>query len=328
MHSLSPVGWPNANRPARRLGVGGIVGHQQHRQAAPRRLVEDEALEFAAQRKIELGEGLVEQQRLGRGDQRSHQRDASALSARQCCRVAIRKAREPRLGERRFDARAPSGPPAHFRVEAERDVGADREMGKKQVVLEQHANSAPLGRQRGHVVTIDHHPAASGKRRLEMAADIGEQRRLACTARPHDRRRAARLDAKGEIAHQRARAYRDGDDVDFERMRGHGDSIWRQFAYDESRRQQRREIDGHRKQGLQESSDRGDASVAAARKRERLGRQGRRAPPPANSVARYCATLTLTPIAKAMAMGRNRMGSFTKRNVRPGIAPSAAAARA
>ena len=207
------------------------MGHQQHRQAAPRRLVEDEALEFAAQRVVELGEGLVEQQRLRRGDQRSHQRrrgravrptvspDRDPQSPRAPPRRApLRRARAER------PARALSGRGRTRRWRRPRDAETSRSSW----------NSTPIPRRSGGSAVTSQPSTITrprgGKRRIEMAADIGEQRRLACTARPHDRRRAARLDAKGEIAHQRARAYRDGDDVDFERMRGHGDSIWRRFA--------------------------------------------------------------------------------------------------
>ena len=64
-------------------------------------MLEDEAAEAVAQLCIELGEGLVEQQRARPRQQRAQQRDARALPARQRGRVAIAEAGQAGIGERR-----------------------------------------------------------------------------------------------------------------------------------------------------------------------------------------------------------------------------------
>ena len=89
-----------------------VVTYQQHRQM--RRGLEDERPEPVAQRHVQLGKGLVQQQRLGLGQQDAEQCNPGAFTAGKRQRVAVREtgkfyARQRLLrsidAERLFDVR-------------------------------------------------------------------------------------------------------------------------------------------------------------------------------------------------------------------------------
>ena len=96
--------------------------------------------EVGAQRRIEAREGLVEKDHLGLGSERAGQRDTLALAAGELVRMAVRlvlQAHELERAQRPVTIAAPA---------AEGDVALDREVREQRVVLEDHPDPAPLGR--------------------------------------------------------------------------------------------------------------------------------------------------------------------------------------
>ena len=84
-------------------------------------------------------------------------------------------------------------------------------MREQQVVLEEDADPAALGRQLGDLDIAKQHPPAGRECRIEGAAYEGEQARFATTARAHDGRHFARRHAAGKGRNQQAVAESDED---------------------------------------------------------------------------------------------------------------------
>ena len=91
---------------------------------------------------------LVEQQELRPHGERARHRDALLLAARQGADRAAGEVGEMHEREEALStARAISAAPAAARLEPEGDVLGDGEMGEQRVVLEHHADVAPVRRQ-------------------------------------------------------------------------------------------------------------------------------------------------------------------------------------
>ncbi len=121
-----------------------------------------------AQQRIQIREGLVEQQQLGLGGQGTGQRHALLLSARQVMRRAIGIALQAHHLERFAGAAFFVG---HVGVvaEAEHHVFDHAQMRKERVVLKDESDAAALGRYVSVVVSQDAiaHYNGSGRETLE-----------------------------------------------------------------------------------------------------------------------------------------------------------------
>jgi hypothetical protein len=130
----------------------------------------------AAQRRVQRGEGLVQQQRLGAAGQRARERHALLLAARELVRQAPGERRDPdHLQQPRDPLAAPLAA-----GEPEADVVLDAQVGEEGALLGHVADAALLRRQvRAPVIQrllAERHGAPLGA--LE-AGDHPQQRRLA-----------------------------------------------------------------------------------------------------------------------------------------------------
>ena len=113
LHDLAAV--HDADAVAQRHGLDLVVGDVDHGGAEPAVQPADLAARRDAQRRIEIGQRLVEQEHLGVAHDGPPERHALALAAGERVRLAIEKAREPeRAGHRRhapldLGAAAPTG---------------------------------------------------------------------------------------------------------------------------------------------------------------------------------------------------------------------------
>ena len=105
--------------------------------------------EAVVQLAVEAGERLVEQQRAGRRGQRAGERDALGLAAAQLGDRPVLEAGEADEVEHLGDA--PVARPARssaVHAQPEVDVGGDVAVGEQLLVLEHHADAAPVRRAR------------------------------------------------------------------------------------------------------------------------------------------------------------------------------------
>jgi hypothetical protein len=135
--------------------------------------------------RVERGERLVEEEDAGVTGERTSERDALALAARDRARARARKARDPEALEELVDAVAP----------AEGDVRPHGQVREERVFLEDEADAAPfrgkvdasLGVEPGLVSERD--PPALGS---QQACDRPQHARLARARGPDDRDRLGR----------------------------------------------------------------------------------------------------------------------------------------
>ena len=248
------------------------MGDQERGQAGGARMLEHEGAEPIAQRAVELAERLVEQQRPGLGQQRAHQRDPRALAAGQGGRVAPGEAGQIRLAQRRLDARPPLAPATHRRRQRERQVLADRQVGKQQIVLEQDADAPALGRQLVDRNAVEPDLARRLEHRLERAAQVAEQARFAAAARAHHRGHGAGSHLEVEPAQQVVAAdpQRDLDQAQAAHLRRppHMARRWRKRQADTARASAKPQ---ERQRREREAEPADDPPVAAAGQAQGLG---------------------------------------------------------
>ena len=150
-----------------------------------------------AQDRIEVGERLVEQERLRLAHDRAAERDALALAARQLRRPAIEQAvdsQHPRhLSHAFVDARRLDM--SHLQTECE--VLANGLVRIERVALEHHRQIALLRRHARHVVAVDQDAPAG--RRVE-AGDQPKHGALAAARRPNEHQQLAVGDLEIEVA--------------------------------------------------------------------------------------------------------------------------------
>ena len=154
-----------------------LVMRDQH-EGDPRLLLEalQLALHLLAQLQVEGRKRLVEQQHAGLGRQRTGQRHALLLAARELGGPAAGKPLEPHHGQGlgNPDADLRRRPLAH--LEPEGDILRDVQMGKQRIALEHRIDRPLLRREGGHILRAD--ADAARRRRLE-AGDEAKQGRLA-----------------------------------------------------------------------------------------------------------------------------------------------------
>src|SRR5206468_6546307 len=102
---------------------------------------------FFAKLRVEVRQRLIEQERVRLDDQRSRQRDALLLAARELARQAVTEVVEPHQAERARHLLADDGlrKPAH--LQAERDVLGGSEVRKQRVALEDEPGVPAMRRQ-------------------------------------------------------------------------------------------------------------------------------------------------------------------------------------
>ena len=136
------------------------------------------APQLAAERRVEVGEGLVEQEHLGLAHHGAAQRHALALAARELSGTAIEQGADPEArGGLLHTPRDLGGRHAPY-LEPEGDVGPDAQVRVQGVVLEHQSDVARRGRELGDVTLPDQDLARA---RLLEARDAPQQRRLAAT---------------------------------------------------------------------------------------------------------------------------------------------------
>ena len=175
-----------------------IVRHVKRRDPEPlEKAAELRAGPFAEGR-IEVGEGLVEEEEGWFDRQCPSQCDTLLLTAGKLLHPPVHVADKVNAGERRVDEpselarlRAPG-------LESERDVLEHGKVWEERVALEDHPEAAFLGRPSGHVRSPEEYPA--GVRRLE-AGDQPKSRRFAAAAGPQQRHQLAGLELQGEVAY-------------------------------------------------------------------------------------------------------------------------------
>src|SRR5690606_20936348 len=141
---------------------------------------------------------FVEEQDLRVWSQRSSQRHALTLTARQLPRVAFGKTAQPDDVEQLVDA----GPDLVARFAAHRqpetDVVFDRQMPKQRIVLEDEPNAALPNVDVRHIFAVE--PNASGIWPFEAGQDP-EQRALTTTRRPQQRDERAPRDLEAHVVY-------------------------------------------------------------------------------------------------------------------------------
>jgi hypothetical protein len=182
-----------------------IMRHQKNRQSMCPGPVENEAAEAVAQPGIELPERFVEQQRLGLRQQHAQECHAGPLSTGKCCRITGFEAFEAGLRKGRGDALAPHAP-VEARGQPESQIAGNRQVRKQQIVLEQDADMAALGRQGPDLDAGQANPALPPEGRVEGAAKIGEQARLAASGGTHQGGDLPRRDREVEGSEQQLAA--------------------------------------------------------------------------------------------------------------------------
>ena len=123
-----------------------VVGDEERGGVDRRQHPADLDPQLGAQRCVEVGEGLVQQDHRGARGQRPRERHALQLAARERGRHAVLEAGQAHQRERVGDARAAvRGAPR----QAVGDVAGDAHVREEGRVLEDHADAAPLGRDEG-----------------------------------------------------------------------------------------------------------------------------------------------------------------------------------
>ena len=171
-----------------RAGLGLVVGDQHRGLAGGAEDVADLGDEPLARGAVEVGERLVEQEQRGRGRERTGQGDALLLAARELVRMALAGIRQADQRQHLRDAPMLLG--VGQAAQPEGHVARRVQVRKQRVLLEHHADPAPLGRQvdlgRGQGDAAQ--PDAAGAHRLEPR-DRTQHRGLAraILAGRHDR---------------------------------------------------------------------------------------------------------------------------------------------
>ena len=129
---------------------------------------------------VQPGERLVKQQNARIGCERSQQRNALLLAAREGMRIAIAHLREVHVGERTLDPRAV----ARSISQPESHILRDGQVGEQRKVLKHQPHTALLGGDLPHLAALGHRDAsdldASGLQGLETGRQA-QQRGLAAS---------------------------------------------------------------------------------------------------------------------------------------------------
>ena len=170
-----------------------------------------------AERRVEVGQGLVEQKRLRLAHDGAPDRDALALPAGKLARLAVEIGREIERGGRGFHLAVDLRARQAGHLQAERDVAANAHMRIERIGLEHHRQAALGRRHVHHIVAVDQDLPAGD---VLKSGDQAQQRGLAAAGRPDEHHEGAVLDIQIGIL----------DDVD--RPERFADSLERDLAHD------------------------------------------------------------------------------------------------
>ena len=179
---------------AERHGLRLIVGDVDRGDAERAQQAVELAAQPLAQRGIERGQRLIEQQHPRPWRDRARQSHALALPARELIDFPLLQSFDPGKRDEFLNPRIAlrSAQSADFQAVA--DVVGDVHVGKQRIGLEHHADVAPLDRDLGHVLAVEAHaPARIG--RLQ-SGDDAQRRRLAATGRAEEHQGLAARDLK------------------------------------------------------------------------------------------------------------------------------------
>jgi len=153
-----------------------VVGDHDRGQVEAALQPADLELQVQAQRAVEGGERLVEQQHRRFGDDGARERDPLLLSARERARQTVGKVRHLHRLERGLHPRYDLGPGGAPGAQPVGDVLGDRHVREERIVLEHHADPAVTRRQMVHRLPIEQDTSGA---RPEKPGDGAEQRGLA-----------------------------------------------------------------------------------------------------------------------------------------------------
>src|SRR3984957_14717149 len=175
-----------------------------------------------AQVGIEIGQGLVEQQRFRLDDQGARQRHALLLSARQFAGIALREDFEFCRLEYRLEFFGNGVAIDFAQPQAVDDILGDRHMRPQRVTLEDHRHLALLGRQchrfRRYKPVADADLAIGG---IEKARDQPQRRGLAATRGAEQADQLPVIDPQRDIIDDRERSKSFGQAAQINRRQSH-----------------------------------------------------------------------------------------------------------
>ena len=144
-----------------------------------------------AERRVEVGQRLVEQKRLRLAHDGAADRDALALAAGEVARLAVQIGREIQRRGRGLDLAVDLRPRQARHLQAEADIAAHAHMRIERIGLEHHREPA-LGRRRvDHVLAVDQDLPAG---HVLEPGDQAQQRGLAAAGGPDEHHEGAVLD--------------------------------------------------------------------------------------------------------------------------------------
>ncbi|MPL93961.1 hypothetical protein SDC9_40109 [bioreactor metagenome] len=173
-----------------------IVGHRDHRRTDLARDVHDLDLHLPAQLLVERRHRLVKEHDIGVEDERARERHALLLAARHLLRETFGEIGQPDDTQHLARPRFPLGALHAASLERIGDVFEHGHVREKRIVLEHHADVAPLRGDAGHVAPVDQKRAAA---RLDEARDHPQSRRLARTGRPEHGQELALPQLEGNV---------------------------------------------------------------------------------------------------------------------------------
>ena len=170
-------------------------------------------LHFEADRQVEGGERLVEEQHLRTLHQHAGEGHALHLSAGQLVTAAALVAFEPNQGQRLAHAARDLVARQALQTQPEGDVLADIEVREKRRPLEDRVERAKVGGQRRHVPTAQKHASLG---RLYEAGHDAKQRGLAAARGPEQAEELAVLDRERDVGQRRSPAVAMADAIEQE----------------------------------------------------------------------------------------------------------------
>ncbi|MNT10347.1 hypothetical protein D3C72_1451730 [compost metagenome] len=139
---------------------------------------------FQPQLGVQVGQGLVQQKHLGFDGQRTRNRHALLLAARQLARIAVAQFGHAHHVQHAAYLRVALGLGHLVHFQPEGHVLGHRHVRKQRIALEHHAGVALVNRQPGHVGVADKDAAGRGG---DEAGDHAQGRRLAAAAGAQER---------------------------------------------------------------------------------------------------------------------------------------------
>ena len=203
---VDPAAVHDRDQVGRGHGLGLVVGDVDGRVAIFVVQPADFEPHLLAQIGIEIGQRLVEQQRLRLDDQRARQRHALLLSAGEFAGIALRQRFELGRGQNRRELFRDGVAVELAQAQAVDDVFGHRHVRPQRVALEDHRHVALFGRQRarlrGHQPVADMDLAVGG---LQETRDQPQRRGLAAAGRAQQADQLSMVDPQRDVIDHRKR---------------------------------------------------------------------------------------------------------------------------